>query len=299
MIKKATLLHLRIPFSFFLLPVFLFAMAISPNLNTQNLLLVFLALHIFLYPASNGYNSYFDKDEKSIGGLEKPPPVSKELYWAALLFDVVAIMLGAMINFTFAVMLFIYGLVSKAYSHPSVRIKKYPYLSWLIAGYFQGSFTFLMAYVGINDFDLGNIFNSKVVLASVLSSLILWGSYPMTQIYQHDEDAKRGDFTLSRLLGIKGTFIFTGIVFTLATVAYLVYFDHYFTFQHGLNFVIFLSPVVVFFMYWFWLVIKDERKADYKNTMRLNTISALAMNLFFIFFFLTSTGVLDALSEGY
>ena len=33
-----------------------------------------------------------------------------------------------------------------------------------------------------------------------------WRAYPMTQIFQHEED-KRGDETLSLKLGIKGTFL--------------------------------------------------------------------------------------------
>ncbi|MFZ9971436.1 MAG: ubiquinone biosynthesis protein UbiA, partial [Bacteroidia bacterium] len=38
MITRSTLLHLRIPFSFFLLPVFLFALALTPNHNGERML---------------------------------------------------------------------------------------------------------------------------------------------------------------------------------------------------------------------------------------------------------------------
>src|SRR5690349_14747751 len=127
MLSRSSWLHLRIPFSYFLLPVYLFSLAISPNLNEARLIWVFIILHLFLYPASNGYNSYFDKDEKSIGGLRNPPPVNKGLYFLALLFDLIALVLGYWkINALFAIMLFIYGLISKAYSHPSIRLKKMP-----------------------------------------------------------------------------------------------------------------------------------------------------------------------------
>src|SRR5688572_24170415 len=139
MLSRSSWLHLRIPFSYFLLPVYLFSLAISPNLNPNRMFWVFIILHIFLYPASNGYNSYFDKDEKSIGGLKNPPPVKTGLYFLALLFDLIAMILGYWkINGLFVVMLLIYGLVSKAYSHPSVRLKKYPIFGWLVAGLFQG-----------------------------------------------------------------------------------------------------------------------------------------------------------------
>ena len=299
MIRKSTFLHLRIPFSFFLMPVFLFALALAPNPAPDRILIVFLALHLFLYPASNAYNSYFDKDEKSIGGIKNPPPVSLQLYWISLLFDLLALLLGALINFHFMIMLFIYGLVSKAYSHPLLRIKKYPVLSWLIAGYFQGSFTFLMAYAGLNDFHFENLIAPKTIFASLLSSAILWGSYPMTQIYQHEEDAKRGDLTLSRLLGVKGTFVFTGLMFSLATLAFLFYFKTYYTIQFGYDFMLFLMPVIIYFGYWFSRVLANGALADYQHTMWLNTISAVCMNVFFIYFFIRSSGILSAIEEGY
>jgi hypothetical protein len=145
MLSRSSWLHLRIPFSYFLLPVYLFSLAISPNPTEKAVLWSLLIIHILLYPASNGYNSYFDKDEGSIGGLKNPPPVNKGLYYLALLFDGLAIVLGLFaINITFALMLFVYGLASKAYSHPAIRLKKFPVTGWLVAGFFQGFFTFVM-----------------------------------------------------------------------------------------------------------------------------------------------------------
>jgi 1,4-dihydroxy-2-naphthoate octaprenyltransferase len=190
MLSRSTWLHLRIPFSYFLLPVFLFALAISPNLEGQRFFWVFFILHFLLYPASNAYNSYFDKDEQSIGGLKNPPPVKKELYYVAISLDVLAIIVGYLtINTTFPVMLLLYGLVSKAYSHPTVRLKKFPVIGWIAAGFFQGFFTLFMSYVGINDFELSDCGNNKTGLAGILATAMLLGNYPMTQVYQHEEDS--------------------------------------------------------------------------------------------------------------
>ena len=113
---------------------------------------------------------------------------------------------------------------------------------------------------------------------------MLLGSYPMTQVYQHGEDARRGDLTLSRLLGIKGTFVFTMAVFSLSAGGYFLYFQQFFNWQYGLFFIISLGPVVAYFMYWFYQVWRDEHKADFRSTMRLNLISAICMNVFFVYF---------------
>src|SRR5690606_37770715 len=87
-IKKETLVLLRLPFSVFLLPVLLFAWSLSPERNPLTALLVFFILHLLVYPASNGYNSYHDKDTGSIGGLKAPPQPKEELLWLVTAMDI-------------------------------------------------------------------------------------------------------------------------------------------------------------------------------------------------------------------
>jgi 1,4-dihydroxy-2-naphthoate octaprenyltransferase len=294
MLSRSSWLHLRIPFSYFLLPVFLFSVAVSPNLDGSRLFWVFIILHLFLYPASNGFNSYFDKDEKSIGGLKNPPKVNKGLYYLSLLFDLIALGLGYfIISPLFAVMLFIYGLVSKAYSHPAIRLKKYPVIGWIAAGFFQGAFTFKMCYIGLNDFSLGTCFNAHVLIPSLLTSIMLWANYPMTQVYQHEEDLKRGDNTLSVKLGIRGTFYFTALVFMVAMVQFTFYFIEFHKVKYAIAFFIALAPVLLYFLFWFLKVLKDEAFANYGYAMGLNFISATCLNAFFIYLFLDSSQVLQ------
>lgn len=287
MLSRSSWLHLRIHFSFFLLPVFLFSLSVSPNFNESRILWVFFILHFLLYPASNGYNSYFDKDEKSIGGLKNPPPVSKGLYFLALTLDGLAIILGYIkINTTFAVMLLIYGLVSKAYSHPSIRLKKYGWTSWIITGLFQGWFTFAMCYVGVNDFVINQSLQGAVVIPGLLTSAMLWANYPLTQIYQHDEDTRRGDITISSRLGIIGTFYFAASVFTVAAVGFLFYFKFVFGEKLAWVFLLALLPVLSYFFYWFFIAFRDGTQANYAHTMRLNLISGTCLNAFFLYLFL-------------
>ena len=139
MFSRSSWLHLRIPFSYFLLPVFLFAVAISPNISEPRLLWVFVILHLLLYPASNGFNSYFDKDEKSIGGLKNPPKVNKGLYYLALIFDAIALLMGYfIINPLFAMMLFVYGMVFKSIQPSNDPVEKVSHhrmdCSWCFSG---------------------------------------------------------------------------------------------------------------------------------------------------------------------
>jgi 1,4-dihydroxy-2-naphthoate octaprenyltransferase len=269
------------------MPVYLFALCISPNVSVDSLLWSFLIIHLLLYPASNGYNSYFDKDEKSIGGLKNPPPVKKDLYYTSIVLDVAAIVLAlAYVSKEFAAMLLIYGVASKAYSHPSIRLKKYPVAGWLTVVFFQGIFTFVMCYAGINKFPLENLIQGKVLFPGLLTSIMLFGTYPMTQVYQHEEDAKRGDKTISLKLGIRGTFLFAMFFFTIATIGFLSFFIKTFSAFYAVVFIVTQSPVVMYFLFWLRGIWNDPTNADHKSTMRLNFVSSLCLNAFFVYLFL-------------
>src|SRR5438105_2699566 len=105
---RDTLLHLRFPFSFFLLPIFCFAISQSASIHTMNAWIIFFALHFFIYPGSNSYNSYMDEDKGSIGGLKNPPPVTKKLYYVSMIFDFTGLMLCFFIHWKMVVLMLVY-----------------------------------------------------------------------------------------------------------------------------------------------------------------------------------------------
>lgn len=276
MTPKDILLHLRLPFSLFLMPVYWFAISQTPNLDKPKAVWIFVILHLLIYPASNAYNSYFDKDEGSIGGLEKPPAVDKKLFWVSWAMDILAVIISLVVlDWIFALMIFVYGLVSKAYSNDTIRLKKYPILSWLVVGFFQGAFTYCTI---IMAFEKSFESIKPQILPALISTLMLWAVYPMSQIYQHEEDAKRGDTTMSILLGITGTFIFTAIVFSFAFAGFFYYFNQ----ADFITLLIFNFPTLVFFGWWFLKTIKDKNQANFKNTMWLNLLASVCLNGFYI-----------------
>ena len=277
---KNILLHLRIPFSFFLLPIYLFALSQSPAVDVTKAWWVFFILHFMLFPASNAYNSYYDKDEGSIGLLENPPPVTKELLYAAWTIDLFALMLGWIwVGEFFVIYLFVYGLISKAYSHPAIRLKKYPIISWLVVTLFQGALTYLAVYQAIiPNFQIFKLTHFQILLPALICTSNLLAIYPLTQVYQHEEDARRGDLTMSRVLGIRNTFLNAVFWLGLSGVGFLIYFG--FTVDL-LLLIAMLSPLLGFFAWWMWQVWEDESKANFKNTMWLNLLAGICLNIFF------------------
>ena len=287
LIAHSTLKHLRITFSFNLLPIFLFALAITPkSINWIDALVLFVCWHFFIYPASNGFNSYFDKDKESIAGIKYPPQVTKELYYFSIALDVLGITLAMFIDLPTAISMVIYGLISKAYSHPLIRLKKRPIVSWIIVSIFQGYFVFLVTYWAIHDIPVSRLTTYVIQIPALLTTMMLLSAYPMTQVYQHKEDRERGDFTLSLRLGVLGTFHFTAIAFVITAMGYASYFFYYHDSQMMLLYFILMVPLFIYYIVWYQKVRKNIKIADFEHTMKLNWLSALCLNTFFILFIL-------------
>lgn len=272
---------MRIPFSVFLMPVYWFAFSWECNPDPGKSIAVFVILHLLVFPASNGYNSWFDRDEGSIGGLKSPPPVNPWLFRLVLLFDFLAFGLSFLIGWEFALMVIAYTLVSKAYSWDRIRLKKYPVLSTIVVTIFQGGFTFWTVMVGLGN-PVTAILDHHAWVLAVGSSLMLNGSYPLTQVFQHEEDRKRGDQTLSLLLGVRGTFLYAISFFIIGFgVMGLGYFLNH---SIGVFLVIMVvcQPILFYFMGWWMQVIKDPGKADYDRVMFMNKLSSIVLSLAFL-----------------
>ncbi len=278
MLKKSTIQLLRFHFSIFLLPVFLFAISETENLSVKSTILIFVILHILVFPASNGYNSYMDADTNSIGGLEKPLAPTKQLFWVTLVMDALAIALGFFIDLYFVSLLVVFILASRAYSYRGIRLKKYPILGYLTVVFFQGAVTFFMVMHGSSAIKTLQV----PTLAMIAASLLIGGFYPLTQIYQHRQDKEDGVITLSYKLGYRGTFYFTLVIYALATIILAIY--YFAGLQEKYFFVLqfFLFPVFIYFFYWFKKVWKNENEANFKNTMRMNVLASVCTNLGFL-----------------
>jgi len=284
---KSTIKHLRLPFSFFLMPVFLFALSQASIIHWETTITAFVILHLFIFPSSDGYNSYQDQDETSIGGLKYPPKVTRNLFFVSLLFDIIGILSAFFISAYFSLFILIFVLMSRAYSYRKVRLKKYPFIGFLTVFIFQGAFVYLMAFTAITDFSV-RIFTSGNIICMIVSSLFIGSIYPLTQIYQHEADKNDGVISISYKLGYAGTFIFSAALFSIATV-FLFY---YFTFKdQKINLILFsfiMLPVIIKLSAWFFKVRKDNSNANFENTMTMNLLTSACMNTYFLLLILNN-----------
>jgi 1,4-dihydroxy-2-naphthoate polyprenyltransferase len=260
------------------MPVYWFAVSQTHPVNVTDAILVFCILHLLVYPASNGYNSYMDRDTESIGGLKNPKQPTKQLYYATLLLDMTSVIFSYFISLYFLAGIIAYILASRAYSYRGIRLKKYPVIGYLTVVIFQGGLTFfLVMHSSSSDKTL------HVPFAGMLTaSLLIGGFYPLTQIYQHKQDRADGVISISSLLGYKGTFIFTAAIYFLAMCCLGFYLISNGQQNNFLIIQIFFVPILVYFFWWFKKVLANTAEADFKNTMRMNMLASFCSNCAFI-----------------
>lgn len=278
MLKASTIQLLRFPFSYFLMPVYCFALSFVHHIDWLNAFLAFIVIHLLLYPSSNGYNSFMDRDTESIGGVENPMQPTKELYYATVVMDIGSITLALMISMPFTLGIIIYIVCSRLYSYRGIRLKKFAIVGYLIVIFNQGALVFAIVYLSAGHYRIQQL----PILGIIAAAILIGGFYPITQVYQHKADKEDGVKTISMMLGKRGTFIFCAIMYAIAFVFLFFYYQSENNFYSFLVLQIFFLPVVVYFLRWLLQVWRNENFADFKHTMRMNMLASTCTNLAFI-----------------
>jgi 1,4-dihydroxy-2-naphthoate octaprenyltransferase len=210
--------HLRLPFQMTLAPLFLWGAFLSGGALTWSLLPAFLGFHLLLYTGVTAYNSCCDQDEGPIGGLERPPTVHPSLLPVALALKASGLLLATWIGPVFTALTACFLVLSFLYSHPRTRWKAHPVLSALVVALGQGGIGFLAGWAAARG-NLDAVWCARGAAGAASAALTTLGMYPISQVYQVEEDRRRGDRTLCVTLGADGGLRFSQGCFVAAGAA--------------------------------------------------------------------------------
>lgn len=262
------------------MPVYWFALSCVPGpVHPARAILIFVLLHGLLYPSSNGYNSYMDRDESSIGGVARPMQPTRQLFYVTVWMDAAAFLLAFLVSGWFALALLFYIICSRAYSNRYIRLKRFPVAGYITVVLNQGTLVYCMVYYGAAA--AGTALPAPW-LPAIAAAFLIGGFYPITQVYQHAADAADGVTTISMLLGKRGTFIYCAVMYLLAFGLLFVYYQQQEQLWDFVLLQLFFIPVIFFFIRWFLQVWKDGAAADFKRTMQMNVMAGTSTNLAFV-----------------
>jgi 4-hydroxybenzoate polyprenyltransferase len=142
-------------------------------------------------------NSAFDRDEGDIAYLRAPPPAPRHLALFGLVLMAAGIVLAELfLPAAYRLVFIACVLLSVLYSAPPFRLKAVAGLDWLINLIGFGALTPLAGWLAVGVPVTRWGWFLILGFAPLFAAL-----YPLTQLYQMDEDRARGDRTLALLLG--------------------------------------------------------------------------------------------------
>lgn len=198
------ILHLRLHYQLLLLSGgYLLGGLMAGSMDTTQFWLQYLNVHILLFGGATAFNSYWDKDEGPIGGLRNPPKMTPWMHPVSILFMIAGWIWSFQISWIYFI---IYGFSMALfwlYSTPMARWKGHPVLSMIAIALSTGFNSVLLGAIAA-----GSEINLPILSAAAGASLILLSLYPVSQIYQVDEDVRRGDNTFAVVFGIAGVKVF-------------------------------------------------------------------------------------------
>jgi 1,4-dihydroxy-2-naphthoate octaprenyltransferase len=275
------LVHLRLPFQLLLAPVFLWGWLVAGGGVSRSVGVAFLALHVFLYSGATAFNSYYDRDKGPVGGLEHPPPVEPALLPVALGMQAIGGLLAALVNVWFLAFYAAFFGLSLAYSHPSVRLKAHTWGSLLIVGFGQGVLAYLAAWAATRG-ELGSVLSVDGMVGAVAATLLILAVYPLTQLYQVDEDAQRGDRTMAVAWGARACFRFSVLCLVAGGAAMVVVVWRRFGVLDLTLVGAGLAFQCIAIVRWALGYDALATLANYRRVMRLNTLSAAGLSAYLL-----------------
>lgn len=197
--------HLRLPFNALLSPIYLWGVWSAPAVEDPwRVALGWIALHVFLYGGTTALNSSVDRDEGPIGGMRHPEPVDGGLMRWSVLVQLAGLPLAWAVGPAFLVTYVVLGVLAAAYSLPVTRWKSSTVGSLAVVALGQGGVGSLAGWwaaVGPDAAPGALLASAGPWWAALAAGALVVGQYVVSQAYQVDEDARRGDRTLPVLLG--------------------------------------------------------------------------------------------------
>lgn len=188
---------------------FLLGGFMSSTMHWPDYLLQFANVHLLLFGGATAYNSYWDKDSGPIGGLKDPPEMTVWMWPASLALQFVGLLIALQQSILFSLVYALSMLLFWLYSSPLARWKGKPLRSLIAIGISTGTNSLLLGYLAASS----GAISWPVVSAALGVALVVLSLYPLSQIYQLDEDMRRGDRTFAARYGFMGVLRFFEIAF--------------------------------------------------------------------------------------
>jgi 1,4-dihydroxy-2-naphthoate octaprenyltransferase len=193
------LVHMRLHYMILLFSSgYLFAGLFLKKPDWISFWLQYVNVVLLLFGTATVYNSWHDRDEGPIGGLKHPPKMQPWMRKAALWLQFMGLLWAHYAGMGFTYLYLSSMVLFWLYSSPRFRWKGHPILSLVAIAFSTGTASFWLGYLAGGGKGLPwDIMATGLGVAALLLAL-----YPVSQLFQLESDAARGDRTFALTYGI-------------------------------------------------------------------------------------------------
>ncbi len=267
-------IHLRLGFQLLLSPIFLWGLMLGGGGINLSAIIGFVSFHLFGYAGGTAFNSFFDRDMGPVGGLAHPPPSPRGLLPFSLAWQASGLVLAAAVNLPFAAIYLSMFSLSVLYSHPRSRFKGKPVLALLTVAVGQGFLAYLGGWACARG-EILSAFTLPGLVGAAASVGITLGLYPLTEIYQLDEDRERGDRTMAIWLGPTRSFRFAQVLLAFGGLAAIGVVLARYRIQEAGLIAIFVAAIVISVERWSGRFGRADVIGNFHSLMRLYAATCL------------------------
>jgi 4-hydroxybenzoate polyprenyltransferase len=209
---QRVLIHGRWPVQSYVVLGFLFGAVVTRHPLNFSYIVAFFAW-LLIVVGLTVLNSYYDKDEAPVGGMQNPPKVNESLLYGALIMIVAGLALSFPFGWTFWLLAAAVVIVYFFYSYEGTRWKSNGYAAVGINA-LVGALTVLGA-ASLR----GSLTAPEVIAATICAAAFKASVYSMMQVHQIEEDTARGDISFAVMHGRQNTLRFSQATMLIAGIA--------------------------------------------------------------------------------
>jgi 1,4-dihydroxy-2-naphthoate octaprenyltransferase len=188
-------------------------------------------------------------------------------------------LLSGLISFSLALVYAGISLFAIGYSHPRVRWKANPWTSLATIFLGQGVLGFAAGWASA-EAPLERILSYEGLLGTLAASLVVAGFYPLTQLFQIEEDRARGDRTLAVAWGPSRCFVLAETSLLLGGLLILGLVGPRYGPAEAALALCFFAGLLFSIDNWRRHFDAEAVLANYHRVMRLNALAALALTTY-------------------
>jgi 4-hydroxybenzoate polyprenyltransferase len=269
------LIHLRLHYQFFILSGgYLMGGLLVAEPDWYTFWFQFINVHVLLFGGATAFNSWHDKDEGPIGGLQHPPKMNKWMRDLSLIMQFAGLFWAFGAGPFYSGFYLISMLLFWLYSTPLARWKGRPLLSLVAIGISTGTNSLIMGALAAGAGP-----DALILFAGVGTGFMILSLYPVSQIYQIADDRKRGDITFASEYGLKGVRRFNALTFILgvAIITFVLYYLY-----RPLSIIFLVIGITVWLVLISWIRTLSMDSDQYNQVMKIKYLVSGSFVLFIV-----------------